>query len=74
MRGNNIVNIYIIDSVGYQKDQLNEEQLSYINSIAHVRKYNDLRQQILFERGDDVYARINIYFPDQEMVVEYDAT
>jgi hypothetical protein len=74
MRGNNIVNIYIIDSVGYQKDQLNEEQLSYINSIAHVRKYNDLRQQILFERGDDVHARINIYFPDQEMVVEYDAT
>ncbi len=74
MRGNNIVNIYIIDSVAYQKDQLNEEQLSYISSIAHVRKYNDLRQQILFERGDDVHARINIYFSDQEMVVEYDAT
>lgn len=74
MRGKNIVNIYIIDFVAYRKDQLNEEQLSYINSIADFQKHNDLRQQILFERGDDVHARINIYIPDQEMVVEYDAT
>jgi hypothetical protein len=74
MRGNNIVNMYVIDSVAYRKDQLNKQQLSYINSIADVQKYNDLRQQILFERGDDVHATIKIYFPDQEMVVEFDAT
>jgi hypothetical protein len=71
MRGENITNIYIIDSIEYRKEQLNDEQLVYINSIADKQKYNDIRQQVLNEKGDDVHAFIKIYFPEQEMIIEY---
>jgi len=71
MRGENIINIYVINSVEYRKEELNQEQLSYINSIADKQKYNDLRHQLIVEKGDEVKAMIKIYFPDQEMIVEY---
>jgi hypothetical protein len=71
MRGENIINIYVIDSVEYRKEELNHKELSYINSIANKQKYNDLRQQLIVEKGDDVNAMIKIYFPNQEMIVEY---
>ncbi len=70
MRGENIINIYVINSLEYKKEELNQEQLSYINSIADKQKYNDLRHQLLVEKGDEVKAMIKIYFPDQEMTVE----
>lgn len=72
MRGKNIVNIYVINSIEYRIDQLNEDQKLYINTLKDLKKYNDLRQRILSEKGDDVHATIKIYFPGQEMVVEYD--
>ena len=34
MRGENITNIYVINSVKYRKEELNQEQLSYMNTIA----------------------------------------
>lgn len=71
MTGENIINIYVINSVEYRKEELNQEQLSYINSIADKQKYNDLRQQLICEKGDAVKARIKIHFPNQEMTVEY---
>jgi hypothetical protein len=71
MRGENIINIYVINSVEYRKEELNQEQLSYINSFADKQKYNDLRHQLIVEKGDEVKAMIKIYFPDQEMIVEY---
>ncbi len=71
MRGENIINIYVLDSVEYRIEELNQEQLSYINSIAYKQKYNDLRHQLIVEKGDEVKALIKIYFPDQEMIVEY---
>ncbi len=74
MRGENIINIYIINSVEYRKEELNQEQLSYINSIADKQKYNDLRNQLIVEKGDEVKAMIKIYFPDLEMIVDLDSS
>jgi hypothetical protein len=34
MRGKNIINIYVFDSIEYKKEQLNEKQLLYVNSVA----------------------------------------
>jgi hypothetical protein len=73
MRGKNIVNIYVIDSIAYRKDELNQDQIRYVESVADKQKYNDLRQQILAEKGDDVHALIKIYFPGQEMNVVYNS-
>jgi hypothetical protein len=36
--------------VEYRKEELNQKQLSYINSIADKQKYNDLRHQIIVEK------------------------
>ena len=74
MRGENIINIYVINSIEYRKVELNQKQLSYINSIADKQKYNDLRHQLIVEKGDEVKAMIKIYFPNQEMIVELDSS
>jgi hypothetical protein len=71
MKGKNITNIYIIDSIEYRIEQLNDDQILYINSLANKQKYNNLRQQVLTEKGEDVHAFIKIYFPEQDMIVEY---
>jgi hypothetical protein len=71
MRGENIFNIYVINSIEYRKEELNQEQLAYINSIADKQKYNALRHQLIVEKGDEAKALIKIYFPDQDMIVEY---
>ena len=71
MRGKNITNIYVFDSIEYRREQLNEKQILYLNSIAEKQKYNDLRQQIIAEKGKDVRALIKIYFPSQDMIVVY---
>ena len=55
----------------YRKEELNQKQLSYINSIADKQKYNHLRHQLIVEKGDEVKTMIKIYFPDKEMIVEY---
>ena len=71
MRGENITNIYIIDSIEYRIEELNDDQLVYINCMANKQKYNDLKQQVLTEKGEDVHAFIKIFFPQQDMMVEY---
>jgi hypothetical protein len=71
LRGKNITNIYVFDSIEYRREQLNEKQILYLNSIAEKQKYNDLRQQIIAEKGKDVRALIKIYFPSQDMIVVY---
>jgi hypothetical protein len=71
MAGNNITTIYVLDSKEYLLGDLNEDQLAYINNIAHREKYNELRQQIITEKGADVQCTIKTYFPNQEMVVEF---
>ena len=74
MRGENIINIYVINSVEYRKEELNQEQLSYINSIADKQKYNDLRHHLIVEKGDEVKAMVKIYFADQDMIVDLESS
>ena len=69
MRGSNITNKYIIDSREYLFSELSKDQLGYVESIADKTKYNDLRNQVLEEQGDEVECTIKINVADQEMAV-----
>ena len=69
MRGSNIINKYIIDSKEYLFSELSKDQLGYVESIADKTKYNNLRNQVLEEQGDDVECTIKINVADQEMAV-----
>ena len=71
MRGSNIINKYIIDSKEYLFSELTKDQLIYVESIADKTKYNNLRNQVLEEEGDEVECTIKINVVDQEMSVFY---
>jgi len=67
MRGSNIINKYIIDSKEYLFSELSKDQLDYVESIANKTKYNNLRNQVLEEEGDEVEYTIKINVADQKM-------
>jgi hypothetical protein len=67
MRGSNISNKYIIDSKEYLFSELSKEQLVYVESLPDKTKYNNLRNQVLEEEGDEVECTIKINVADQEM-------
>jgi hypothetical protein len=67
MRGSNINNKYIIDSKEYLFSELSKDQLVYVESLADKTKYNNLRNQVLMEEGDEVKCTIKINVADQEM-------
>jgi hypothetical protein len=71
MRGSNITNKYIIDSKEYPFSELTKDQLVYVESLADKTKYNNLRNQVLEENGDEVQCTIKINIVDQEMSVFY---
>jgi hypothetical protein len=67
MRGSNIKNKYILDSKEYLFSELTKDQLVYVESLADKTKYNNLRNQVIQEKGDDVECTIKINVVDQEM-------
>jgi hypothetical protein len=67
MRGSNITNKYIIDSQEYLFSELTKDQLVYVESLAAKTKYNNLRNQVLEEKGNEVECTIKINVVDQEM-------
>lgn len=71
MRGSNIPNKYIIDSKEYLFSELTKDQQEYVESIADKTKYNNLRNQVLEEKGDEVVCTIKINILNQEMSVFY---
>ena len=71
MRGSNITNKYIIDSKEYLFSELTKDQQDYVESIADKTKYNNLRNQVLEEKGDEVVCTIKINIVNQEMSVFY---
>lgn len=71
MRGSNITNKYIIDSKEYLFSELTKDQLDYVESLADKTKYNNLRNKVLEEKGDEVECTIKINIVDQEMSVFY---
>jgi len=71
MRGSNITNKYIIDSQEYIFSEITKDQLVYVESLAAKTKYNNLRNQVLEEKGNEVECTIKINIVDQEMSVFY---
>ena len=69
MRGSNITNKYIIDSKEYLFSELTKDQLIYVESIADKTKYNNLRNQVIQEKGDHVKSTIKINVVDHVMTV-----
>ena len=67
MRGSNITNKYIIDSKEYLFSDLTKDQLAYVEFLANRTKYNNLRNQVLEEEGDEFECTIKINVVDQEM-------
>lgn len=67
MRGSKIINKYIIDSKEYLFSELIKDQLLYVESLADKTKYNNLRNQVLEQEGDEVECTIKINVADQEM-------
>jgi len=67
MRGSNFINRYIIDSNEYLFSELSKDQLVYVESLADKTKYNNLRNQVLEQEGDEVECTIKINVADQEM-------
>jgi hypothetical protein len=69
MRGKNIKNVYIIDGKQLNSKELTNDQLLLIETNANRKLYNDFRNKILEQEGDDVKCTIKIKIPD--MVLEY---
>jgi hypothetical protein len=46
---------------------LTPAQREYIKPFIDTKKYDEFRNKILFEEGDDLEGTIKIYFPSHEM-------
>ena len=68
MRGKNIVNVYLIDGKELNSSELTKDQLLLIETYENRQLYNDFRNRILEQEGDDIECTIKIRIP--EMVFE----
>jgi hypothetical protein len=64
MRGKNIKNVYIIDGKELNSKNLTKEQLLTIETKGNRKLYNDFRNRILEQKGDDIECTIKIKIPD----------
>lgn len=64
MRGKNIINVYLIDGKELNSSELTKDQLLLIETYENRQLYNDFRNRILEEKGDDVKCIIKIKIPD----------
>ena len=64
MRGKNIINVYIIDGQEFKSSQLTKDQLLLIETYENRTLYNDFRNRLLVEKGDDVVCTIRIKLPE----------
>jgi hypothetical protein len=73
MRGKNIINVYLIDGKELNSSELTKDQLLLIETYENRQLYNDFRNRILEEKGDDVACSIKIKIPDMvfEAIDEY---
>jgi hypothetical protein len=67
MRGKNIINKYIINSTEYLYGELTSALRDYIKPFIDTKKYDEFRNKILFEEGDDFEGVIKIHFPSLKM-------
>ena len=73
MRGKNIINVYLIDGKELNSSELTKDQLLLIETYENRQLYNDFRNRILEEKGDEVACYIKIKIPDMvfEAIDEY---
>ena len=64
MRGKNFINVYLIDGKELNSSELTKDQLLLIETYENRQLYNDFRNRILEEKGDDVKCIIKIKIPD----------
>jgi len=64
MRGKNIKNVYIIDGNQLNSNELTNDQLLLIETYENRQLYNDFRNRLLEEKGDDVVCTIRIKIPE----------
>jgi hypothetical protein len=67
MRGANIINLYLIDGKEYSFTELSSKQVSYIISNTDKIKYDNIRNTIIDQEGDDVECTIKIEYPRQKL-------
>ncbi len=68
MRGKNITNVYIIDGKEVSIKEITKDQLVSIETYENRMLYNDFRNSIIENEGDDIECTIKITMP--EMVIE----
>lgn len=66
MRGKNINNVYIIDGNELNSSELTKDQLLLIETYENRQLYNDFRNRILEQKGDDIFCTISIRIPEME--------
>ena len=68
MRGKNINNVYIIEGKELNSSELTKNQLLIIETYENRTLYNDFRNSIIENDGNDIECTIRITMP--EMVFE----
>ncbi len=64
MRGKNITNVYIIDSKEVSINDITRDQLLFIESNENRTLYNNFRNRLLEQYGDEIQCSIRIMIPD----------
>ena len=68
MRGKNITNVYIIDGKEISINDITKDQLLFIETDEKRTLYNNFRNRLLEQYGDEIQCSIRIMIP--EMVFE----
>ena len=69
MRGKNIINVYLIDGKELNSSELTKDQLLFIETNENRILYNDFRNRIMAQEGDDIECTIKIRIPDIQFQV-----
>ena len=67
MRGKNITNVYIIDGKEISLNDITKDQLLFIESNENRTLYNDFRNRLLEQYGDEIQCTIRIVIPNMKI-------
>ena len=67
MRGKNITNVYIIDGKEISINDITKDQLLFIESNENRGLYNNFRNRLIEQYGDEVRCSIRIIIPNMKI-------
>lgn len=70
MRGNNITNVYIIDGKEVSVKEITKDQSLLIETYENRTLYNDFRNRLIKQYGDEVQCIIKITIPNMVFEAE----